>query len=71
MLERIIVPATPMKSTDDLKRLIDERGVRRHERQEILRSLTEDNAPEKLRARMDAALTQVRAQATRLRKALE
>ncbi len=60
-----------MKSTEDLKRLIDERGVRRHERQEILRSLTEENPPTKLRARMDTALANVRAQATRLRKALE
>ena len=60
-----------MKSTDDLKRLIDERGVRRHERQEILRTLAEDNPPTKLQARMDTALANVRAQATRLRKALE
>ena len=60
-----------MTSTEDLKRLIKERGVRRHERQAILRTLVEDGAPEKLQARMDTVLDNVRAQARKLRKALE
>ncbi|MEE8536497.1 MAG: hypothetical protein V3S71_00695 [Acidobacteriota bacterium] len=60
-----------MTSTEDLKRLIKERGVRRHERQAILRTLVEDDAPEKLQSRMNTALDNVRAQARKLRKALE
>ena len=60
-----------MKSTEDLKRSIDERGVRRHERRAILRALVEDDAAATLRTRIDTALENVRAQARKLRKALE
>ena len=60
-----------MKSTEDLKRLIEQRGVRRHERQAILRVLVEDDASATLRARIDSALDNVRAQARKLRKALD
>jgi hypothetical protein len=60
-----------MKSNEDLKRLIEQRGVRRHERHAILRTLVEEDASETLRARIDAALDNVRAQARKLRKALE
>ncbi len=59
-----------MTSTKDLKRLIKERGVRQQQRQKILRALADDDAPEKLRARMDEALENVRTQARKLRKAL-
>ena len=60
-----------MTSTKDLKRLIKERGVRRYERQAILRTLVEEDAPEQLQTRMETALDNVRAQARKLRKALE
>jgi hypothetical protein len=60
-----------MKSTEDLRRLIEQRGVRRHEREAILRTLVEDDSAETLRARLDSALDNVRAQARKLRKALE
>ena len=43
-----------MTSADELKRMIQERGVRRHERQAILRLLVEEGASERLRARVDA-----------------
>ena len=60
-----------MTSTKDLKRQIKERGVRQQQRQKILRALAGDGGPEKLQTRMDKALENVRAQAKKLRKALE
>jgi len=59
-----------MASIDDLKELIEQRGVRRDERRTIVRDLEQDRI-EALRERMDRALEEVRLHAGKLRKALE